>query len=137
MTPWKLAISILQAGVVSQLLALAIGGLVQTLRSGDVGGLFAVLALPMTLAFFGLPVLIWSVLVIPPTYYAFSWFGRRELAPAVVFAIGAAIFAYLAIARPAPSGAIPGYDQTALAFIAATYVTWALYAFFWVKLRRA
>jgi len=137
MTFWTLAKSVLLACVLSQVVMLEVAGIVTSLRTGDVGGFFAVLALPMTLAFFGIPSLIWSVLVIPPMYYALSYFGRRELAPVVVFLIGAAIAAYLAIAKPPPSGAIPGYDQTAMGFIAGSFITWALYAFFWVKLRRA
>ena len=83
----------------------------------------------MSLAFFGLPSLIWSYLVIVPTYYAFSRYGRRDLVPFAVLAIGAGILVYLFVADPAPSGAIPGYDQSSQAFIGATLIVWACYAF--------
>lgn len=111
-------------------------GLAFLLTKGEVAGLFAVLATPMTLAFFGVPGLVNSLILIPATYYALSSIGHRRMVPYVVFAVGAAILLYLFIAKPAPSGAIPGYDQTAQGFTAATFILWALYAHFRLGLRQ-
>ncbi|HXC51743.1 MAG TPA: hypothetical protein VN634_12705 [Candidatus Limnocylindrales bacterium] len=103
---------------------------------GKTDGLFAVLATPMTLAFFGLPALSGSLLVIVPTYYALSWLGHREMVPFAVFAVGAGILIYLFVAEPAPSGAMPGVDQSAQAFAAASLIVWSAYAFFRMDLRQ-
>jgi hypothetical protein len=132
----RLLTSIFIACVLSQAAALVVAGLATSAIHGRIDGLFALLALPMTLAFFGLPALLWSLFVIIPTYYALSWYGRSELVPFVVFALGAAIVAYHVIAQPAPTGAIPGYDQTAMVFVAIAFIGWALYAYFRLGLRR-
>jgi hypothetical protein len=128
--------SILVSTVASQAIGLTLAGLVFAATGGGIGALFAILALPMTLAFFGLPALIWSFLVVVPAYAAGAWFGRRDLAPFAVFAVGAVMLAYLGVMDPEPTGAIPGYDQTAMGFIAASLMTWGLYAYFWLGLRR-
>lgn len=122
--------SIVLVGLLAQPLALFLLGLADFLRSGRVDGLFAVAATPMTLAFFGVPVLLASLVVIVPTYALLSYCGLRGWVPAAVFAIGAAVLAYLLLAQPAPTGALPGYDQAAQLFAGCTLVAWALYAFF-------
>jgi hypothetical protein len=133
----RLLLSILVACVLSQAVVLVVAGLATSALHGRIDGLFAILALPMTLAFFGIPALLWSLFVIFPTYAVFWWYGRAELASFVVFALGAAILAYHAIARPAPTGAMPGYDQTAQVFVAFAFIGWAVLAYFRPELRRA
>ena len=112
-------------------------GLLMFLKDGKVAGLFAVAATPMTLAFFGIPTLAGGFFVIVPTYYALSFFGLRRLVPFVVFAVGAAIALYLIIVQPAPTGAMPGYDQTAQGFAAAALILWAFYAYFRTNIRHS
>jgi hypothetical protein len=128
--------SILVACVLSQAVGLVIAGLASAVMEGKIDGLFALAALPMTLVFFGLPALIWSLIVIIPTYYALSWYGRVGLAPFAVFAVGAAILLWLFVTDPPPTGAMPGYDQAAQLFVAIAFIGWALYAYFRVKLGR-
>lgn len=111
-------------------IGLTVMGLLLTLRTGKTDGLFAVLATPMTLAFFGPPALIWCLVLILPTYYVLSWFGRRNLTPLVIGAVGVALFLHLALRDPVPTGAIPGYDQSAEGVTAACFVGWAMYAYF-------
>ena len=130
MTLWTLIRSIFLVSLCTHPIVLAVAGLVHFLANGEIGGLFAVLAAPMTLAFFGLPVLIWSLLVIVPTYYALARLGRRKWVSFAVFAAGAGVFVYLFIADPAPSGALPGYEQSAEALIAVSLILWACYAHF-------
>ncbi len=136
MTFWALIRSVLVASLCAHPITLGVLGLVDAVTKGKMDGLFAVLATPMTLAFFGLPALSGSLLVIVPVYYAFSWFRHRELVPFAVFAVGAGILVYLFVADPAPTGAMPGVDQSAQAFAGASLIVWAAYAFFRVDLRR-
>lgn len=132
----RLLLSILLACVLSQAVVLVVAGLATSAIHGRIDGFFALFALPMTLAFFGLPALLWSLFVIVPTYGVLWWFGRARLAPFVVFALGAAILVYHAIVQPAPTGAIPGYDQTAQVFVAFAFIGWAVFAYFRPELRR-
>ena len=136
MTFLKLLLSILLVSICSHPILLFLAGLFMTIRDGKLEGLFAPLAAPMTLAFFGIPTLTGGLFVIIPTFYLFSRFGRRDLVPFAVFAIGAAVLLYLAIAQPAPTGAIPGYDQTAQGFAAASLLVWAVYAYSRLDLRQ-
>jgi hypothetical protein len=132
----RLITSILLVCIFAQPIVLTLAGVAHFLKDGGFEKLFAFLAAPMTLAFFGLPVLISSLIVIPPTYYALSYFGHRDKTPFAVFAYGAAIILYLVIADPEPTGAMPGYDQTAQGFTAATYMVWAFYAYYRMNLRQ-
>jgi hypothetical protein len=136
MTFWTLFRSILLVSLCAHPIVLAVAGLVHFFVNREVGGLFAVLAAPMTLAFFGVPVLAWSLLVIVPTYYALSRLGHRNWVAFAVFAVGASIFVYLFLADPAPSGALPGYEQSAQAMIGVSLVLWACYAHFRMDLVR-
>ncbi|MFN2377051.1 MAG: hypothetical protein ABR538_10970 [Candidatus Binatia bacterium] len=136
MSFWGLIRSILLVALCVHPVVLGVAGLALFLTEDGVDGLFAVAATPMTLAFFGLPVLTGSLFVIVPTYYALSRYGRREKVPVAVFAIGAGSLAYLIAADPAPTGAMPGYDQEAHGFVAASLITWALYAYFRLDLRQ-
>ena len=137
MTFWALVRSILVVSICIHPIGLGLLGLADFLMNGRSDGLFAVAATPMTLAFFGLPALASCLFVILPTYYVLSRYGRREMVPFAVFVLGAGTLLYLSVARPAPSGALPGYDQALQGFTAATLVAWALYAFFRLGLRRA
>jgi hypothetical protein len=132
----SLITSILIACVLSQAVGLVVAGLASTVMEGKIDGLFALAALPMTLVFFGLPALIWSLIVIIPTFYAFSWYERVALTPFAVFAVGAAILLWLFVTDPPPTGAMPGYDQAAQLFVAIALVGWALYARFHLNLGR-
>ena len=136
MTFWTLIKSIFLVCLCAHPIVLGVVGLAQSLSTGKSEGLFAVLATPMTLAFFGLPALFSCLFVIVSTYYALSLCGRREIVPYVVFAVGAGVLLYQFIAEPALTGAMAGYDQTAQVFTAASLVIWAFYAFLRTDLRR-
>lgn len=136
MTFWALLRSILLVALLAHPVILGTLGLASFLMDGKVEGLFAVAATPMTLAFFGLPALTASVLVIIPTYYALSRYGRRGAVPFAVFAMGAGTLLHLFVTDPAPTGALPGYDHAARALAAATLIVWAAYAHFRLDLRQ-
>ena len=90
--------------------------------------LAAVLALPMTLVFFGLPAFLWTCLLVLLTFYGLKMFGDVRLTPRIVGGIGLAVMAYMFITQPAPTGAIPGYDQALALLIGWTLVVWAIWA---------
>lgn len=136
MTFWVLLKSVLLACLGVHPIVLSLMGFAVFVRDGKIEGLFAVAATPMTLAFFGIPTFSTGLFVIIPTYYAFSWFGRRAVAPFALFALGAGTLLHLFVTDPAPTGAMPGYDQTAQAFSAATLIVWSLYAHFRMELRQ-
>jgi len=135
MTFWTLIRSILLACFLCHPVGLTVMGLAHALKNHKIDGLFAVLATPMTLAFFFLPALWSCLLLIVPTFYGLSRFGRRDAVPPVVLAVGLAILLYHFLANPALTGAIPGYDQTAQVFTGISLVAWAVYAYFRLGLR--
>lgn len=91
-------------------------------------GPLALLALPMTLVFFGLPAFVRSLPIIAATFYGLMAAGHRRLAPIILAVCGSAWMAYLLVAKPTPSGAFPGYDQTLQFNVAGVLVVWAAYA---------
>jgi hypothetical protein len=137
MTFWALIRSIVFMCLCAHPITLGVLGVGYAVTRGNIDGLFAVLATPMTLAFFGPLALSGSLFVIVPTYYAFSFFGHRKMVPFAVFAVGASILLYLFIADPPPTGGMPGYDQGAQAFAGASLILWALYALFRMDLRQS
>ena len=129
MTFWMLIKSIFLVCLCIHPIALGLLGLADFLTNARIDGLFAVAATPMTLAFFGPPALACCLLVIVPTYYLLSRYGRRDMVPFAVLAIGAGIVLYLSLTDRASSEAISGYDQAAQGFSAVSLIAWAVYAF--------
>ncbi len=118
------------ATVLSQVVALVLMGLMG-LMSGAVTGIEsvgAVFALPMTLVFFGLPAFLWTCGLALVTFYGLRTRDLVRLAPLVVGGIGIAGLAWLFVTQPAPTGAIPGYDQALALIVAWTLIVWAIYA---------
>lgn len=64
----------------------------------------------MTLVFFGPPALLWCLLLIVPTYYLLSRYGRQRSVPAVAGAAGIALLLYPASRGNVPAGASSGYE---------------------------
>lgn len=132
MTFWTLLRSIFVVCLCAHPILLGLLGLADALMRGQTDGLFAVFAMPMTLAFFGPPALLGCLLVIVPTYYAFSRYARRPMVPFAVFSVGTGVLLYLFVAAPVPSG----YEEAAQGFTAASLMLWALYAFFRMDLQQ-
>jgi hypothetical protein len=90
-------------------------------------GPLALLALPMTLAFFGLP-----ACPVPCDHRGDILWPDGGGAPPTrsdhLAVCGSAWMAYLLVAKPTPSGAFPGYDQTLQFNVAGVWVVWAAYA---------
>ena len=90
-------------------------------------GPLAVLALPMTLVFFGVPAVIWTLPIIAATFYGLMAVGYRRFAPMILAVCGLAWIAYR-INTPAPmAGGIPNYNQTLHFNAAAALVVWSVY----------
>lgn len=118
------------ATVLAQVLALALMGLAGLMSGAAtaIEGVGAVFALPMTLVFFGLPAFLWTCGLALVVFYGLRARGAARLAPLIVGGIGIAGMAWLFITQPAPTGAIPGYDQALALIVAWTLVVWAIYA---------
>lgn len=118
------------ATILSQVVGLVLMGVMGLLSGAATGieSVGAVFALPMTLVFFGLPAFLWTCGLALVAFYGLRTRGAGRLTPLVVGAIGLAAVAWLFITQPAPSGAIPGYDQALALIVAWTLVVWAIYA---------
>ena len=127
----RLIVSVLVSVPVTQ----GIGLLVAGFFGDKFIGPLALLALPMTLVFFGLPAFVPSLAIIAATFYGLTAAGHRRLAPIVLAVCGSAWMAYLLLAKPTPSGAFPGYDQTLQFNVAGVLVVWAAYAYWRLALR--
>ena len=118
--------------IISVLVSIPIAQGIGLLVAGSFGekfvGPLALLALPMTLVFFGLPAFLPSLAIIATTFYGLMVAGHRRLAPLVLALCGSAWMAYLLVAKPTPSGAIPGYDQALQFNVAGVLIVWAAYA---------
>lgn len=116
------------ATILAQAVGLVLIGLGQAAVSGlKVESIAAVLALPMTLAFFGLPAFLWTCALAIVAFYGLRARGAVRLTPLVVGAIGVAGTAWLFITKPPPTGALPGYDQALALVVAWTLIVWAIY----------
>ena len=120
----RLIISVLLSVPIAQGIALLVAGFFGEKFIGPL----ALLALPMTLAFFGLPAFMPALAIIAPTFYGLMVAGHRRLAPLILAVCGSAWITYLLVAKPTPTGAIPGYDQTLQFNVAGVLVVWAGYA---------
>jgi hypothetical protein len=120
----RLIISVVVSVAVAQGLWLLVAGFFGEKFIGPL----ALLALPMTLAFFGVPACLPSLAIIAATFYGLTAAGHRRLVPLILAVCGLAWMAYLLVAKPTPSGAFPGYDQTLQFNVAGVLVVWAAYA---------
>ena len=117
------------ATVLAQVVALVLMGLVHAATTGvKIESVGAVFALPMTLVFFGLPAFLWTCGLALVAFYSLRARGAVRLTPLILGAIGLAGLAWLFITQPAPTGAIPGYDQALALIVAWTLIVWAIYA---------
>lgn len=126
---WALVKSAAIASVLSQVVGLIVLSLFQSnVTMGErVAGVFA---LPMTLIFFGVPAFLWTAAVILASYYGSRLASFVWATPYLVGLIGLIWAAVLFIRKPAPTGAIPGYEQALSMVIAWTLLVWAFYAHF-------
>lgn len=125
--------ALVKSAAIATLLSQAVGLVLLGLMHGAINGfriesVAAIFALPMTLAFFGLPAFLWTCLVAVLTFHGLRMAGDVRLTPRIVGAIGLAVMAFLFITQPAPTGAIPGYDQAAALIVGWTFFVWAIYA---------
>jgi hypothetical protein len=72
--------------MIAQIVGLLLAGLLQ--KGGP--GLFAIFALPMTLAFWGLPAFVMGSMMIMATFYGLKAAGRVGLTPIIMAICGAA-----------------------------------------------
>ena len=128
-----LIVSVILSVVVVQAAALIIGGLLN--HSGAVADRFAaILALPMTLVFFGVPALVIAAALIVSGVYALEAAGLTTYAPAVMALLGVGWIGAMAVIKPRQHDPMAGYRQVLRLNAAAALIIWAIYAFQWLDL---
>lgn len=134
--------ALVKSAAIATLLAQVVGLVLMGLGHAAVNDLkiesvAAVFALPMTLVFFGLPAFLWTCGLALIAFYGLRARRAARMTPLLVGALGLAGMAWLFITQPAPTGALPGYDQALALIVAWTLVVWAIYAQLRLFQRRA